>query len=693
MRVPWVGGGFVGVDVFFVISGFLITRLLLAELAATGAVSLRGFWARRARRILPAATLTVVVTVLAARRVLPPLSMPALATDAIGAGTFTINFVFAHRLGDYFGAQLGATSPSPLLHYWSLAVEEQFYLLWPPLLVVLCRRPAQYRRLVFAAVLALAGSGFVIGLWLTAHEPSWAFFLLPARMSELLAGAALAVAGTAMTLLAAPWRAVLGWAGLVGIAVACTKFDETIPWPGAAVALPVISTMAVIVAGAGAAGAAWAPVAVLRARPLQWLGRHSYALYLWHWPVLVLAAARWGPLGWGARIAAVAFAVALSAVSVRLLEDPVRHSRFLAAQPVRSLALGAALCVTVVGVGVDLRSAMGRLDGGVVAAAPELTVGPAGAAPTSTATTAAATTTVAAAGATTTSPPAVVTTLATPDPPSGDLARLVASAQRALRGATGATPVPSNLDPSLASARHRSAPYDDGCVNVGVNAQLQPCEYGVSGAARTILLYGDSHAVQWFEPLQQIALERGFRLVILIKGGCPVADVEVPSPNLHFTCPPYRDRAIDWIAEHKPDLVVVSNSYTQYPAGADEWAAGTDDAIGRLTAVSANVVVIGDNPASVEDPPACLSEHLDDVSACATPRDDAVRPDRIAAEVTAARTHGARFVDTTDWFCTDDTCPAVLGNVLVMRDETHITVPMAELLKPLVEAALAPALS
>ena len=223
MRVPWVGGGFVGVDVFFVISGFLITRLLLAELAATGVVSLRGFWARRARRILPAATLTVVVTVLAARRVLPPLSLPALATDAIGAGTFTINFVFAHRLGDYFGAQLGATSPSPLLHYWSLAVEEQFYLLWPPLLVVLCRRPAQYRRLVFAAVLALAGSGFVIGLWLTAHQPSWAFFLLPARMSELLAGAALAVAGTAMTALAAPWRAALGWAGPAGIAVACTS--------------------------------------------------------------------------------------------------------------------------------------------------------------------------------------------------------------------------------------------------------------------------------------------------------------------------------------------------------------------------------------------------------------------------------------------------------------------------------------
>ena len=253
--------------------------------------------------------------------------------------------------------------------------------------------------------------------------------------------------------------------------------------------------------------------------------------------------------------------------------------------------------------------------------------------------------------------------------------------------------MPSNLDPPLAAARDRSAPYDDGCVNAGVNPRLQPCEYGVKDSARTILLYGDSHAVQWFEPLQQIALARGYRLVILIKGGCPVAAVNVPTPNLHFTCPPYRDRAIDWIAEHQPDLVVVANSYTQYPADADEWAAGADETIGRLADASPHVVVIGDNPASTVDPPACLSGHLDDTSACATARDDAIRPDRISAEVAAARAHGVRFVDTTDWFCTATTCPTVVGNVLVMRDETHVTVAMAELLEPLLDAAVAPALS
>jgi len=155
-----VGGGFVGVDVFFVVSGFLITRLVLGEVASTGTISLLNFWGRRARRLLPAAAGTVIVTVLFARQMLPPLGLRSLASDTVGAGTFSANFVFAHRLGDYFGNQLGTSSPSPLLHFWSLAVEEQFYFCWPPLLLLLTRRPAQYRRLLLATIGILATLSF-----------------------------------------------------------------------------------------------------------------------------------------------------------------------------------------------------------------------------------------------------------------------------------------------------------------------------------------------------------------------------------------------------------------------------------------------------------------------------------------------------------------------------------------------------
>jgi hypothetical protein len=236
-------------------------------------------------------------------------------------------------------------------------------------------------------------------------------------------------------------------------------------------------------------------------------------------------------------------------------------------------------------------------------------------------------------------------------------------------------------------------PYTQGCVNIGVNARLQPCEFGEPGAARTIVLYGDSHAVQWFEPLNQIAIRRGYRLVLLAKGGCPVTDVVVPTPVLRHTCPPYRDAAIAWIETNQPAVVVVSNSYTQYADDAPTWAAGAEATIARLAAVAPDLVIIGDNPSSRTDPPACLSGHLDDASACATARTDAVRTDRISGEVAAARAHRATFVDTTDWFCTPATCPVVLGDLLVLRDETHLTPPMAEFLTPLLAAALDPVFS
>jgi len=684
-----VRSGFVGVDVFFVVSGFLITRLLLGELAKTGTIALSTFWARRARRLLPAAAVTVVATVLVARQVLPPLRMRDLAADTFGAATFTSNFVFGRRVGDYFGP----ADVSPLLHFWSLAVEEQFYLCWPPLLVLLTRRPRQYRRLVLTVIGVLVVAGFSISLALTAARSPWAFWLLPSRMGELLAGAALAAVGPLALRRTA--RVALGWVGLGGIVLACFVFDgQPASWPGLAVLLPVLATVAVIVAGAGPR-LANGPNTLLGAAPLQWIGRHSYALYLWHWPAYVLAEAQWGPLSAFQRIAVVAASVGLSALSVRFVENPARHSRYLSALPARSLTLGAVLLLVVGAVGWNAKASIGRLDGGVEAAAPAALT--AGTADVVAAPTVAPTTVPDAAGATTlaaTTEPAttaaVASTLATADPPTGALAQLVAAAQQRLRSSSGAFPVPSNLQPSLANASQRSKPYEDGCVNAAPNDRLQPCEYGVTGSDRTILLYGDSHAAQWFEPVEQYALDHGYRLVVLLKMGCPVADVSFSGQVLPYTCPPYRNRAISWIADHQPDLVVVSNSYTQYGSEGAEWAAGSDTTYGRLAeATDSPILVIGDNPGSPVEVPVCLSGHLDDASACNTSRADAVNAELLSAEVVAARSHGLGFVDTTDWFCTDDTCPAIVGNLLVLRDETHLTVPMAMFLEPLVAAAIA----
>jgi len=689
-RLLGVHGGFVGVDVFFVLSGYLITRLILGELVATGRVRLRAFWGRRARRLLAASALVLVVTAVASHVILPPLNQSTVAVDVVAAATFTSNFVFASRLGGYFGAQLGQTTPSPLLHFWSLAVEEQFYLCWPPLLALLTRRPREYRRLLLIAIGVLGGGGFVLAAWMTPRSPTWAFYLLPTRMGELLAGALLAVLGSQVRRIAPTTRAALAWVGLAVVVIACVRFDEQMAWPGTAVLVPVAATMAVIVGGS-AEGVAWAPVRALGAGVLQRIGRHSYALYLWHWPILVLAEARGGPLSWPARVVAIVMAVGMSALSYRFVEDPVRHDRWLAAVPRRSLAFGAAMMLVGLTAAWGLSATTPSFAGGQVAPTPKLA--PLVPAPT------VADVPVPTVGAT--APPPTVaapTTTGVPAAPqltssAGQLDGLVASLQQALAVAAQPAPVPSNLRPSLGAAREHALPYDQDCVNVGRDQTLTPCSFGVEGAPRSIVLYGDSHAVQWFEPLQMIAQQRGYQLVVLAKGGCPVTDVTVRTPILKVTCPPWRDAAIQWIADHHPSVVVAANSYTQYDDDAATWAAGADTTMARLAAASPHVLVIGDNPTSTTDPPSCLSGNVANAAACATTRERAVRLDRIAGEGNAARAHGVTFVDTTDWFCTPTTCPVVVGDLLVLRDQTHLTPPMAEFLAPLLDSLLAPMLA
>ncbi len=211
------------------------------------------------------------------------------------------------------------------------------------MLVAAARRPRQYRRLLVAIIVGVAVTSLVASIWLSNGHPTWAFYLLPARMVELLAGAAVAAAGSAFATVPAGFRAALGWFGLVGIAVAVLTYDAGTVFPGYATMLPVLCTVLVITA-AGPGSAANGPVVLLRHPGAQWVGKHSYAIYLWHWPALVLVEAKFGPLALPARIVVVVLSVALAAVSVRLVEVPVRHSRWLALDPRRGLALGAALC-------------------------------------------------------------------------------------------------------------------------------------------------------------------------------------------------------------------------------------------------------------------------------------------------------------------------------------------------------------
>ena len=310
--VPGVGGGFVGVDVFFVISGFLITGLLWREVSTTGTVRLGRFYGARARRLLPASATVGVIIVIVSAVLLPPLQARTVIDDGIASALYVGNYRFALQGVDYFAANL---PPSPFQHYWSLGVEEQFYLVWPALIIGtawLIRRArrrtgahATSSETPYLVVLALVGAvSFAVSLVATHVVPSVAFFSLPTRAWELAAGGLVALTAGQWRRLPARPAAIAGWAGLALILLACTRLGATTPYPGTAALLPVLGTALVI--GAGCAAAAQGCGRVLALSPMRAVGRVSYSWYLWHWPVLlVLAAPLLGQPLWLAGLAAV----------------------------------------------------------------------------------------------------------------------------------------------------------------------------------------------------------------------------------------------------------------------------------------------------------------------------------------------------------------------------------------------------
>jgi len=339
--VPRLSGGFVGVDVFFVLSGFVITGLLLREHAASGRNRLLAFYGRRSRRILPAATLVIIATVLASYKWLGFLVGDDTAHVARTASLFYGNFHFISTNTNYLGSQ---APPSALQNYWSLSVEEQFYLLYPTLFIAVAliwKRVSLRPKLTILLVCSIVAS-FAWSIHQTSTNSVAAFFSPFTRAWELALGALVAVASIQLARLPRTVAAAMTWAGLVGILVAATTYNSSTPYPGVAVALPVIST-ALIVAGGMARPAAGSEL-LLRLPPFQWLGKLSYSLYLWHWPVLIIASQHVGhPLSVEENLLWVLFALVLSVGSYFLIENPIRHWSFLTRFAVRSVTLGGLL--------------------------------------------------------------------------------------------------------------------------------------------------------------------------------------------------------------------------------------------------------------------------------------------------------------------------------------------------------------
>jgi peptidoglycan/LPS O-acetylase OafA/YrhL len=687
-----VSGGYVGVDIFFVISGFVITTTLAREVERRGTISIAGFYARRATRLLPAATAVILVTLVASWLWLPPVLFGGIATDALASTLYAVNYRLANVGIDYFATQ----TPSPLQHYWSLAVEEQFYLVWPLLLIALAflargrsrgeRRTVGHAWTVLALVAIIAVS-FTACVAITRRSLPWAYFGAPTRAWELALGALVAVGARRLARIPAPLAAVLMWTGVAAIAGSALGFDDATVFPGYAAALPVAGA-ALVIAGGCASPRGGAHV-LLGAGPFQLIGKVSYSWYLWHWPVLMIAPSvlHAEPALWQ-RLLLAAVSLVLAAVCFTVLEDPIRRAKSLRAVPWKGISVGASLSAgtvaasLVAGLLVPPAVGSGR-DGEDLAATIEREAGLAdasgGAQLGADAAQQGAQSTLTAAGA--------------------------KAAERRLTEAVAAGaalgPAPSNLTPTLDKAPEDvSHIYHDKCDPGYLLIEVDPpCQYGDPGSATTIVLFGDSHAGQWSPAVEAIATRHRWRLMVFTKSACSAASVLTYVKRLHRTyteCKEWRERTIARIQAMRPTVVVLASllSGVQVERGDTDqiWTQGWLTTMRRLKAEGRRLVFINDTPSPKGNIPECVSANLDDVKACDNPVTAALQGPALRRMIPeAAAREGAVVVDPTAWFCTADTCPAIVGNVLVYHDNSHIGKTYAAVLSPLLEARIVPA--
>jgi peptidoglycan/LPS O-acetylase OafA/YrhL len=581
-------GGYIGVDIFYVISGFLITGLLLRELDGTGSLALKAFYLRRVKRLLPASFFVLFVTAIVAWTVYPTTLRHGLGKDVAAAGAYVSNYLFALWQMDY--QNLNATPPV-VIHYWSLAVEEQFYLFWPFIILALYRFGA--RRAVFIGVAAITIASFLLSLFLTPREPIWSFYSLPTRAWELGIGALLLFIPKRIR-----FSSNYGWAALALILYGTLTFTDKTPFPGTAALVPVIGTAFAI-----ASLNNW-PRAMNRfgnLKIVQWLGEISYPLYLWHWPVLVIPSVAWGrSLVAYELLICVLLTALLADLTHRFIEDPIRYSK---PHPKLVIKSGAAA------------TAASLIMGGAIY-------------------------------------------LSFNDEIKLDNGRSY----------------------SVSELIKRPVIYDDNChVNNGETVSPE-CTYGDRGAKRKIVLFGDSHAAQWFPALERLANENNFELISLTKSACPGPAVEKVDSGEYKNadCFAWRDNSLERIAKLKPYAVIFSGfQHFQVPDGYSSrrewWQAGQKRTLNSLRGNATHIVYITDTPHPQQDIPACLAGGV--ISDC----DDSERSEAISIP-------GLKAVNPTPWLCSDK-CSSVIKENVAYRDGSHISIAMSEsLAKPLGQA-------
>jgi peptidoglycan/LPS O-acetylase OafA/YrhL len=659
-------GGFAGVDVFFVISGFLITGHLLREYRKTGTVALVSFWGRRAKRLMPAAALVLSVTWIASRFVLPATQLAATASQIRASALYYQNWQLAWNAVDYLKSDSAA---SPVQHFWSLSVEEQFYLGWPLLFLVaalaagtIARRrpplpatseeqalpapPDQQARRVRGhfLVLLLACAVVASSLWFSAYytrvNPAAAYFVTTTRIWELGLGGLIALLPEAVSRRLGRFG-LLGWAGLGLVIASAFALNGTAAFPGLLALLPAGGAGLLILGGS--AEGRLGPHRLMSVRPMVFVGGISYSLYLWHWPLIVLWTA-WQGHGPGpfSGPGIVAVAVLLSWLTKVWVEDRVRTASLLSGHNWRSVSTALAAVVPVALVSAFL--------------------------------------------------------ISQPGPWNGKLGPDYPGAAALTSKVTTVKPAPVVPSPTTIALPEY---WKQGCLVPESSAVPKECVYGdTSHPVLTVALVGDSVAGDWFTPLQQIALQRHWELVTDLHSVCPLSTTMMITPDTggpYTPCHTWGAAVIhDLETTIRPDVVITSSfqglSSTEHPAGGAAAQADIGDGMAQywkqLQNHGISVVAIKESPDVGINIPDCVAKNPSAMAKCTVPTARALQPDLPTVYATRASSGTVPLIDMNPLICGPVSCPPVIGNVLVYQDNHHLTSTYALTTAPYLEQRL-----
>jgi len=689
-RVPGFSGGFVGVDIFFVISGFLITGLILREIGSTGGFSPLAFYARRARRLLPATAVVLIGVGVLSFLTLPNTLWAGTAQDIRASALYFVNWHFAQRAVDYLSSGAAA---SPVQHFWSLAVEEQFYLVWPILLLALLSLSRKIRlslhKTLLAGISLIAVPSFLWSVHLTATAPRAAFFISTTRAWELGMGAALALAVNRLRRIRPGAALIVGWVGLAAIMFAALRFDESTPFPSYAALLPTAGTAALIASGTPRFTSRLKQF--LSIEPMQKIGTLSYSIYLWHWPLLVSATWLWAKPGSVLAPSTAALVVAVSMLpawmNYRFVEAPIHHSATLGRQPHRSLAVG--LACTTIGMlaGIGLRFYIPQSD--VLITSPDafqeqgVSIDWA------------------------TGSPASASEASSPFVPA-DQDAVVTNPEAMGAGVLGFDPVSDPdarvadsfafISPSPIAALQDVATLDGKLCIETPPVESAPCTYGSSDAEIVVAVVGDSKMHQWLPAIEEIADRRDWRIKTYLANSCALVRVPVPTFGaLDEKCAVYNeDRYAALLGDDEIDFIITSQRVTQayYPDESPDTRqqAMVEDLQNTWTELEDNgfdVIVILDSPSPPFAIPDCVATHPTELSTCAFPREEGFDASAAPTQLEAlAGLDNVAAVDLYDWICPTEACPAVIGNVLVYRQGSHLTATYVRSLAPRLDEEL-----